>query len=129
MADEGSGVEDGDGERAPGALRAVRPLAVVAGLAALVLTVQLPPIYARLLQLGVLAVAVFIAVTLFRVRRRAFAVGAIVVAVVYLPIFVWPGLLWTILSVAAAVYLFVLAVLFKGPPPEPDPDNLPQRFF
>ena len=118
-----------DDGRVPEAMRAFRPLAILAGVAALVLVFQLPSIYARLLHVGVAGVSVFLAVMLFRIRRPGFAAGAVAVAVAFLPIFVWPGGLWTALAVAGALYLFLLAVLFNGPPPEPDPDHLPERFF
>ena len=123
-----TGGRSGD-DRVPEAMRAFRPLAVVAAIGALVLVFEFHPTYARLVHLGVAGIAVFLTVMLFRIRRRSFAWGMIAVAVVYLPIFVWPGALWTALTIAAAIYLFLVAVLFKGPPPEPDPEHLPERFF
>lgn len=119
----------GDRTGYPDAMRAFRPLAILAGIGALILIFDVPGSYGRLLHLGVCAVTVFLTVMLFRIRQRWFAIGGIAVAVAYLPLFVWTGWLWTVVTVLCALYLFLLAALFTGPPPQPDPDDLPDRLF
>ncbi|WP_028245141.1 hypothetical protein [Pseudoclavibacter soli] len=118
----------------PDAMRAFRPIAIVSALAAVVLLFVdfegAGLVWRRLLTVGVAAAAVFLAVNCFRISQRGWGILLAAVAVVFLPI--WYDVnqvLWWVVDGISIVALLAAAWRFAGPPPEPDPDNLPDRFL
>ena len=119
-----------DGQPTPG-MRAFAPVSIAAGVLTVPLLFTLPPVYTRLSSAAVFGCVLFCAVQMFANHHRWLGVCYLAVGILINPFlsYAMPGVIWVALAGAAGVYCLVVPLIVRGPGPQPDPPELPDRLF
>ncbi|KAB1664287.1 hypothetical protein [Pseudoclavibacter sp. CFCC 13611] len=122
-----------DQSHVPDGMRGFRPMGIVSAAIGIVLVfVQLDGqavLLHRIFGMAVVVMSIIMASLMYRTQHRAWGVALSFVALVFLPLWQMQMWLWWILDGLCIVILLGAAIRFKGPPPEKDPENLPDRFM
>ncbi|MCD7101009.1 hypothetical protein [Pseudoclavibacter sp. 13-3] len=122
-----------DQRAVPDGMRGFRPMGIVSAVIGLVLVfVQFDGqavLLHRIFGMAVVVMSIIMASLMYRTRHRVWGIALSFVALVFLPLWQMQMWLWWILDGLCVVILIAAAIRFKGPPPEKDPDNLPDRFM